>query len=163
EPDGDTMTAFPGRVANLAAAIVWAAFASLLAIADARAELPYSFASTPGKLPKTVVPIHYALDLKPDLDKLTVAGSEVIDIEVMQPTDRLMLNAVNITVGEASIDGVGPATIATDAKAETLTLSFPRALAANRYKLRIAYTGQINRFGRGLFFIDYPEGDGKKR
>ena len=54
---------------------------------SARAEQPYSFAATPGKLPKTVVPIHYAIDLRPDLEKLTLAGSEVVDIEVAEPTE----------------------------------------------------------------------------
>jgi aminopeptidase N len=157
------MTRLDARAASFIAVTVLAVFASLLVVADARAEPTFSFAATPGKLPKTVVPIHYALDLKPDLDKLTVAGTEVVDIEVLQPTDRLVLNAVNITVSEAAIEGLGQATIASDAKAETLTLSFARPLATGRHKLRIAYGGQINRFGRGLFFVDYPVGDGKKR
>jgi hypothetical protein len=43
--------------------IAWALIALLVAAAGVRAEEPYSFAATPGKLPKTVVPIHYALDL----------------------------------------------------------------------------------------------------
>src|SRR5262245_66636198 len=118
---------FVHRILHLGLALLMA-----LAAGRATAESAFSFGATPGKLPKTVVPVHYALDLTPDLDKLTVVGSEVVDIEVLQATDRLVLNAVNITVGEASIDGVGPAAIASDAKAETLTLSFARALAAGR-------------------------------
>src|ERR1700676_917202 len=47
----------------------------------AAAEGGFSFGATPGKLPKTVVPIHYALDLAPDLDKLTFAYSEAVDRE----------------------------------------------------------------------------------
>ena len=66
----------------------------------AAAEAPFSFATTPGKLPKTVVPVHYAIDLKPDLDKLTFAGSETVDIEVLEPTDRLVLNAVDLAVSD---------------------------------------------------------------
>src|ERR1700692_963196 len=65
----------------------------------------YSFASTPGPRPKTVVPLHYAIDLKPDLESLVISGSEVVDIEVLQPTDRLGLNAVNMTVEAAALDG----------------------------------------------------------
>ena len=60
---------------------------SLALAATARAEAPFSFGATPGKLPKTVVPTHYAIDLRPDLEKLTGAGSEVGDIEVRQFTD----------------------------------------------------------------------------
>ncbi len=74
------------------------------------AEPVFSFASTPGKLPKTVVPVHYALDLAPDLEKLTFAGSEVVDIEVTVPTGRLVLNAVDMTIEAATIEGEAAST-----------------------------------------------------
>src|SRR5207244_7894546 len=62
------------------------------------------------------------------------------------------------------IDGEpGAAAGAFDAAAETMTLTFPRPIAAGAHKLRIAYTAQINRFGRGLFIVDYPAADGRKR
>jgi hypothetical protein len=57
----------------------------------ASAEPVFAFATTPGKLPKTVVPLHYSLDLKPDLDKLAFTGAEVVDIDVAEPTGRLVL------------------------------------------------------------------------
>ena len=53
----------------------------------ASAEPGYSFAATPGKLPKTVVPTHYAIELEPNLDNLTIAGTEVIDIDVRETTE----------------------------------------------------------------------------
>ena len=71
----------------------------------ARAESVYSFATTPGRLPKNVVPTHYAIDLKPDLATLAVGGSEVVDIKVLAPTDRLVLNAVDMTLQSASLEG----------------------------------------------------------
>ena len=130
-----------------------------------RAESGYSFATTPGRLPKTVVPAHYAIDLKPDLTILAVSGSEVVDIKVLEPTDRLVLNAVDMVVQSASLDGEAGqvAAIALQPKAQTVTLSFPHALSAGPHKLRIAFTGRINSFGRGLFVVDYPTGHGRKR
>src|SRR5216683_3299252 len=130
-----------------------------------RAESGYSFATTPGRLPKTVVPAHYAIDLKPDLTILAVSGSEVVDIKVLEPTDRLVLNAVDMVLQSASLDGEAGqvAAIALQPKAQTVTLSFPHALAAGPHKLRIAFTGRINSFGRGLFVVDYPTGHGRKR
>src|SRR5690242_19395053 len=50
----------------------------------ARAEQAFSFDATPGKLPKSVVPTHYAIELAPDLQALTAGGSEIIDIEVCE-------------------------------------------------------------------------------
>jgi aminopeptidase N len=144
------------------------ALALILAFAGgaARAAEPtYAFADTPGKLPKTVVPVHYALDLRPDLDASLLTGSEVVDIEVREPTDRLVLNAANMTLSEAVLeDRPGDiAGIALDATAETATLTFPQPLGVGRHRLRIAFTAHINRFGRGLFAVDYPTDAGRKR
>ena len=100
---GDGMISLLDRGVTL---LVGALIVSLLAIGSSGAEPTYSFAATPGKLPKTVVPIHYSLDLQPDLEKLTLAGAEVVDIKVVhEPTDRLVLNAVNLTVEMAAIEG----------------------------------------------------------
>jgi aminopeptidase N len=134
-----------------------------LAAGRAAAESAFSFESTPGKLPKTVAPIHYALDLAPDLDKLTFAGSEAVDIEVMEPTARLVLNAIDMTIEAAAIDGEATPEIALDAAAQTVTLAFPRPIAAGRHRLRMSFAGRINRFGRGLFMVDYPTAEGRKR
>ena len=51
----------------------------------ARAESVFSFATTPSRLPKNVVPTHYAIDLKPDLTTRAIAGSEVVEIKVLSP------------------------------------------------------------------------------
>jgi aminopeptidase N len=58
-----------------------------------------AFGATPGKLPTTVFPAHYALELKPDLKKLA------FDIDVTAPTERLVLNAVDLAIERAAIDG----------------------------------------------------------
>ncbi len=111
-----------------------------------------------------MAPVHYALDLQPHLEALTVTGSAVIDIEVREPTDRLVLNAVDMTFSSASLDGVAPArSITVDKDAQTVTLTFPHPIEAGRYKLRIAYSGQINKFGRGIYSIDYRTDDGRKQ
>jgi aminopeptidase N len=137
----------------------------LIAAAGARAEPAFSFDATPGKLPKTVVPTHYAIELKPDLDTLLISGSEVVDIEVAKPTDAITLNAVNMSVEAAVIDDEDGATasIAFDARAQTLTLGFPRMIAAGAHRLRIGFTAHVNKFGRGLYIVDYPTDAGRKR
>ena len=149
-----------GGLARLAAAMLVA----LLAHGGASAEPGFSFAATPGKLPKTVVPTHYAIELEPNLESLTLAGAETVDIEVREPTARVTVNAVNMTLTAATVDdGAQTATIALDAAAETATLTFPQPLAIGPHRLRIGFTAQINPFGRGLFFVDYPTENGRKR
>ena len=78
----------------------------LLIVSAAYADSPFSLETTPGKLPKTVVPIHYAIDLQPNLSALTAKGLAIIDIEVREPTNRLVLNARDLTFTGATVDDI---------------------------------------------------------
>jgi aminopeptidase N len=144
---------------------VAASLALLLSVSGtAAAEPVFSFDTTPGKLPKSVVPVHYAIELTPDLESLKLAGVEAVDIEVREPTARLVLNAIETTFGSVTLDdGAQRAEIALDASAETATLTFPQPIAAGPHRLRIDFTSRINKFGTGLFYVDYPTDNGVKR
>ena len=117
-----------------------------------------------GRLPKNVVPVHYAIQLEPNLESLTLAGLALVDIEVREPTARLVLNAVDMTLSAASIDNEAlSASIVLDAATETAILTFQRPLTAGRHRLRIGFTARINKFGRGLFHVEYPTDRGRRR
>jgi aminopeptidase N len=142
-----------------------ATLAVMIAVSEAAgAEPVFSFDATPGKLPKTVVPINYAIELKPDAQNLALQGVEVIDIEVREPATRLTLNAVNTRIASATVDeGIERADVAHDAAAETATFTFAQPLAVGAHRLRIAFTSRINTFDRGFFYVDYPSDKGVKR
>src|SRR3954468_24826403 len=130
----------------------------------ARAEPVFSFDATPGKLLKTVVPINYSIELRPDAGSLALPGVEVIHIEVREPTARLTLNAVNTTFASVTVDdSLARADVTLDAAAETATFTFAQPLAAGAHRLRIEFTARINKFDRGFFFVDYPTDSGVKR
>jgi aminopeptidase N len=136
----------------------------LVASGAARAEPIFSFDATPGKLPKVVIPTHYAIELRPDAESLALPGVGVIDIDVREPTARLTLNAVDIAIASVTADdGAQRADVALDAAAETATFTFARPLSAGAHRLRIEFTARINRFDRGFFFVDYPTDGGVKR
>jgi hypothetical protein len=69
------------RLRNLVAALAATVVLILSMSASAVAEPTFSFGTTPDKLPKTVIPLHYAIELTPDLESLAAAGVEVVDIE----------------------------------------------------------------------------------
>jgi aminopeptidase N len=132
--------------------------------AGAHAEQTFAFDGTPGKLPKTVIPVSYAIQLSPDFTGLALPGVETVEVEVREPTAQVTLNAINTTFGDVSVDdGAQRATVVTDAAAQTATLTFALPLVAGPHKLRIAFTAQINKFGTGLFSVDYPTQAGIKR
>ena len=120
-----------------AAALAFALLLPLLGMVHA--EALYSFEATPGRLPKTVVPINYAIELAPDLEKLTLAGSELVDIEVREATAQLVLNAVNMTLDEVSVDDKEHPEVSLDAAAETATLTLREPLPPGPHRLRIAF------------------------
>ena len=123
-----------------------------------------SFDGMPGNLPKTVLPLHYAIQLEPDLDLNSIAGSAAIDVEVREPTTRIVLNAVDLTLRTVRIDPSDqqPA-IAIDAIAETAVLNFAQPLAVGAHKLHLTFAARINKFRSGLFAIDYGTDAGPQR
>ena len=134
---------------------------SLLAVsATAHAEAPFSFDHAPGKLPKTVVPDAYRIDIAPDLQKLTFNGREAIDLHARQPTGSFTLNQAGLALQSASLEDGTQATIKLDEAAQTATLTFPHAVAAGRHTLTIAYTGPIPETPNGIYHDDYKTASG---
>jgi aminopeptidase N len=120
------------------------------------------------QLPRNAVPRHYRVEVTPDAAGLRFTGTVTIDLDVVQPTNSLTLNAKNLRFGEVSIqraDG-GSAmrgTASPDAANEVVTLGFAAPLAPGRYRLTIGYDGTINRQATGLFALDSKAPDGTPR
>ena len=146
-----------------------AAFVCAAPAPEAAAAQPQADTVDPGvptQLPRTAVPHHYTLTVTPHADRLTFDGTVQIDLEVVKPTRQLVLNAADLDFSGARLSSGSSrsgqvAKVAMDAAAQTATLSFPRSIAAGRYRLTIAYTGKINTQANGLFALDYKDVDGK--
>jgi aminopeptidase N len=127
----------------------------------ARAEAPFDFDHTPGRLPKTVVPSGYRIDIVPDVQKLTLVGHETVEIDVRQPTATMTLNQAGLTLGKAVLEDGSAAKIAEDEKAQLATLTFASPVAAGRHTLTIDYSGPIPNSPAGLYYDDYKTEAGK--
>ncbi len=129
-------------------------------------EKPFSFKDTPGKLPKEVVPTDYSVRIAPDIDKLTFAGTETVKLNVRRRIRQLVLNALELKIEAASIDGkqLPASAIKTDTKNELLTLALPSELPTGEHTLTLRFTGKINEQGQGLFYMRYQEqGSGTRK
>ena len=134
--------------------------------AELNAEKPFNFESTPGKLPKQVVPLEYSIRIVPNIDKLTFTGTETVKLDVRSPVRELMLNALEIEIANASIDDkpIPKGAIKIDNKNELLTIALPSQLPAGLHMLALSFSGKINQQGRGLFYMRYQEeGTGAKK
>ncbi|MFN2507698.1 MAG: M1 family metallopeptidase [Chthoniobacterales bacterium] len=139
---------------------------SLTIFSTLPAEKPFDFESTPGKLPKFVVPEEYAIRITPDVKKLGFSGSETIKLNVRKPARELVLNALEIEITAASVDGkaVPKSAIKLDPKQETLSVRLDAELQPGSHTVSFEFTGKINQQGQGLYQAPYQEhGTGAKK
>src|SRR5690349_12239369 len=112
-------------------------FATVLLQQGASAEPRFSFAATPGKLPKDVVPKHYVLHIEPLAGNERFSGRAEIDIDVAKPVDAIVLNASGLGFSSARLENkeLKPQF---DPAAETVTLTPEKGvIAPGRYRLAI--------------------------
>ena len=127
--------------------------------ASMKAEKPFDFATTPGKLPKQVVPTDYAIRIVPNIEKLTFTGTETVKLSVRAPVRELVLNALEIEIASAAIDDktLPKSAVNIDRKNELVTIALASELPAGDHHLALTFSGKINQQGRGLFYARYQE------
>jgi aminopeptidase N len=126
------------------------------------AEAPFNFDSTPGKLPKDVVPLSYDIHLKPNVEKLTFAGSETVVLDVRKPVKTITLNVNTMTIASAKLLGTDgkieqDPRVAVDPKEETATLAFDTEIPSGRHQISVEFAGKINEAPMGLYYARYQE------
>ena len=126
----------------------------------ALAEAPFSFDSTPGKLPKTVAPSAYDIALAPNVKTFTFTGHETVAVRVRAATRTIVVNTNAMTVSAASVDAHPAVRITTDVAKQTTTLTFASPVPSGKHVVRMSFAGKIGTAPQGLFHQDYatPEG-----
>jgi aminopeptidase N len=149
----------------LSIAISLALAAALLTAAPARAdEAPAAARALPTtQLPRNVRPSHYDVAITPHADVLGFDGHIAIDLEVLEPTDTIVLNQINMKFANTRLGKLAPTRVDVDDKAQTASFVFAKPLARGKYRLETDYTGKIGTQANGLFAIDYTNDAGKQR
>jgi puromycin-sensitive aminopeptidase len=118
------------------------------------------------RLPRTVWPRHYALQLTPDLEQHTFTGSTSISVEVTEPVRSILIHAVDLEVSSASVV-VNGETVAAGIKpfggVEMIELTFDDAVPAGEAELRFTFTGELNDQLRGFYRSTMTIGEGEDR
>jgi puromycin-sensitive aminopeptidase len=122
----------------------------------------------PYRLPRTARPSRYELSLEPDLQAFTFTGSVAISIEVVEATDELVLNAIELELTDVVlVGGDGTTTTPTgvdyDETTERATLRFASALATGPATLRIAFSGLLNDKLHGFYRSTFADADGEQQ
>ena len=118
-------------------------------------------------LPSNVKPVKYRLTLQPDLDTFTFKGKQTVDIEIVEPTARIVLNAAELEIGAVALrrngSSTAPHSISLDSDTETATLDFGRILSPGKAQLEMDFTGVLNDRLVGFYRSEYQDAEGQTR
>jgi len=102
--------------------------------------------------------------LEPDLTAARFAGQETITLTVHQPISEIVLNAIELDITSAQIEGATgsarQATIRLDEATQRCHLSFTEPLSPGIWKLAIAFRGTLNDKLRGFYRSTYKDEHG---
>lgn len=106
------------------------------------------------RLPEIARPTNYKLTFTPDLENAKFEGDETIAVQVLKPTSKITLNAVDIDFHDVTITGSGmqqKASVTPEKEKEMVVLSVEKPLAEGPATIHITYTGILNNEMRGFY------------
>ena len=118
-------------------------------------------------LPANVKPTKYRMTLQPDLGSFTFTGEQTIDIDIVVPTARIMLNAAELEISEVTLRRNGALmpvrSVSMDEESETATLDFGETLAQGLAQIDMKFTGILNDRLVGFYRSEYQDTQGQTR
>ncbi len=120
---------------------------------------------TSARLPRTVVPSRYDIHIEPDLSASTFVGEETIEVRICEPTQEIVLNAADLEIRTAAIEGHGrrlPGSIELDEPTERAVLRFREALQPGTWRIFLHFSGVLNDKLRGFYRSTFTADDGRQ-
>lgn len=107
-------------------------------------------------------PLRYEISITPDIERAAFSGETRITIENGETLSTITMNALDLDVASANIDGQLTAAIV-DNEAQTLTLTPRQPLPPGRHAITIVYSGRIYDDAYGLFRVAYDQNGQQRR
>ena len=123
--------------------------------------------SNPHRLPRTIVPARYELTLEPDLPGAVFSGSVAISVDVVEPTDTVVLNAIELEIDEAWVLLANgrrlDAGVSLDEPAERASLTIGETLPIGPASVHIRFRGILNDKLHGFYRSTFTDDQGVER
>ena len=103
----------------------------------------------PYRLPRHTIPTRYDLELEPDLAAATFRGRVDITVATAEPSDALVLNAIELDIVGVAVDGE-PAPWQLEETTERLFVTPAGGVPTGEHSLTIEFTGILNDRLRGF-------------
>ncbi len=122
-------------------------------------------------LPENVRPQEYKLHFRPDLTNFTFEGIAEIDIEILEPSQEIILHSADLKIDSALLylpysypDYVRkPKEVALNPEKQTLTLTFPSEQPVGKATLVVTFSGELNDQLCGFYRSKYHLPSGEER
>jgi puromycin-sensitive aminopeptidase len=126
-------------------------------------------AGTPGtepfRLPRTVEPERYRLEIEPEVASATFSGTVAIDAVIHEPVDQVVLNAAELAVSDVEVlaaDGsTTSCTVTFDDELEQVVFRSPSSLPTGPCTITCRFSGTLNDKLRGFYRSTYTGPDGE--
>src|SRR5688572_32534553 len=118
------------------------------------------------RLPRSVEPRRYDLVLAPDIPAARFTGSARIEVEVLEPVEAIVLNALELDVTHATLTGTdgrvlaGSVTLDDDEQQATIALS--ETAQPGPWVLDTSFSGTLNDKLRGFYRSTFKDDDGNE-
>jgi len=121
-------------------------------------------ADDPFRLPRHVLPVRYELQLEPDLARAAFHGHVTIAVTVVQPTDVIVFNSLELAIENAVVEsaagGRQTASIGLDEPLQRCRLTVAQPLTPGQWRLHIEFRGTLNDKLRGFYRSTYKDRNG---
>jgi puromycin-sensitive aminopeptidase len=120
----------------------------------------------PYRLPRTVIPARYELTLEPDLENATFTGECSTEVEVIERTDEVVLNANDLEISEAWIEQGGAdgrrvaAEVRLDPDAQRAHLLLAEAVDPGGWYVVTRFRGALNDQLTGFYLSSFTDESG---
>ncbi|XP_075224213.1 puromycin-sensitive aminopeptidase isoform X2 [Lycorma delicatula] len=117
------------------------------------------------RLPRTVIPNRYKLYFKPDFKKFTFDGKETVQVTVNEPTNKIVLNAEELTISKAEVklpNGTSHVPEISQ-KDDVLSLLLPAPLPVGDAEVNFEFTGVLNDKLKGFYRSKCQTVDGEEQ
>ena len=119
------------------------------------------------RLPRTVTPSRYAIELRLDPTSPTFDGAEDVTITVHEPVTEIVLNGKDVTVRAGAVIATDEtvteiAKAVPDPSAGRITLELPGELPAGDYTLRLDFTGKLSDLMEGMYRSRFTDDTGRE-
>ena len=120
----------------------------------------------PHRLPRKVLPRHYAITLEPDLNGSSFRGTVAVDVDVIDETDTVVINAAELEIESVSVEQneiFKASSVVMDQELERAEFVFPVVLQPGSARLSCSFKGTLNDKLRGFYRSTWTDEAGQER